>query len=232
VTFVSHTKTVAYCSDECKNYANYLRVGGWCWLCDARCEPRPWFYLTLEIRNQTEVMSRSFAHEHAKCLRDFLDGRGRSTNCRCRRCRSEESTLDDPDIIRVNKAAGAGARSRAQGYKRHRDLVLARDNWTCAICGVSFDLNARMTDDQYATLDHILPAAEGGSDELDNLRSAHRWCNMARERGFATDAEIRAVARGKFAGRVHDRTDDGMRLRDEVGLDHRCQRVERAPGSV
>jgi 5-methylcytosine-specific restriction endonuclease McrA len=80
--------------------------------------------------------------------------------------------------------------------------VLARDNWTCAICGLKLDLNARWIDDQSATLDHIIPVVEGGDDYPDNLRAAHRWCNQARQRGFATDSEIREVAWAKFAAKA------------------------------
>ena len=50
-----------------------------------------------------------------------------------------------------------------------------------------------------SVLDHIIPVVEGGDDDPDNLRAAHRWCNQARQRGFATDSEIREVAWAKFA---------------------------------
>jgi 5-methylcytosine-specific restriction endonuclease McrA len=199
VVFVSHIKSIAYCSERCRFYTKYLLFGG-CPVCGAMGEPRPWLLLTLEIRELSDQLSRTFALEHAKCLRDFLDSEGRLTECRCRRCRSQASRGDDRVV--ENAPAYRRPRPRSSGYRRHRAFVLARDKWTCTICGLKLDLEARWIEDQSATLDHIIPVVEGGDDEPDNLRAAHRWCNQARERGFATDSEIREVAWAKFAAKA------------------------------
>lgn len=59
--------------------------------------------------------------------------------------------------------------------------LLARDGPNCAICGRRLDRKIRNTDDpRFITFDHILPSSRGGTDELRNLRLAHRFCNEAR----------------------------------------------------
>jgi ATP adenylyltransferase len=54
-----------------------------------------------------------------------------------------------------------------------RDQVLYRDEYTCQIRGPRCRLVA-------TTVDHIIPKAEGGSDDLRNLRAACSTCNSGR----------------------------------------------------
>jgi 5-methylcytosine-specific restriction endonuclease McrA len=51
-----------------------------------------------------------------------------------------------------------------------RNLVVARDKGICHLCG----------EGGADTADHIIPHSRGGSDELTNLRAAHRYCNVKR----------------------------------------------------
>lgn len=56
---------------------------------------------------------------------------------------------------------------------RLRDAVLERDGFVCGICGdeiESGDLH----------IDHILPVARGGTNDLDNLQPAHSFCNISK----------------------------------------------------
>lgn len=59
---------------------------------------------------------------------------------------------------------------RAQALTR---AVLERDGYTCRIDGCTEHGPAD-------TADHVIPRAMGGSDDLDNLRAAHRLCNLRR----------------------------------------------------
>jgi len=51
-----------------------------------------------------------------------------------------------------------------------RKGLFERDNWTCRYCGEG------VTSDT-ATLDHILPTVNGGTDDADNLATACHPCN-------------------------------------------------------
>lgn len=60
--------------------------------------------------------------------------------------------------------------------KPSRQLILQalveRDGAYCVICSKDFSINTEMT------IDHWIPKSAGGSDDLDNLRLAHRNCNV------------------------------------------------------
>ena len=62
---------------------------------------------------------------------------------------------------------------------------------TCQICGERVDRHADPLSDWYPSLDHIVPRSHGGTDDADNLRTAHRWCNSVRgDLTYYTDADL------------------------------------------
>ena len=58
--------------------------------------------------------------------------------------------------------------------KSIRHEVFKRDNYRCVECNASKD------DGIVLHLDHIIPVAQGGSDELDNLQTLCQDCNLAK----------------------------------------------------
>lgn len=62
-----------------------------------------------------------------------------------------------------------GARPNQAAYRRNRKSVL-EENDTCWICGRG----------GANSVDHILPYARGGGDEIENLAPAHLECNKKR----------------------------------------------------
>ena len=64
--------------------------------------------------------------------------------------------------------------------------VIARDGWTCRLCGEAIDAELARRNEQGATLDHIVPLARGGGHTLDNIQLAHYACN--RRKGARTVA--------------------------------------------
>jgi len=65
---------------------------------------------------------------------------------------------------------------------RLRRIVLTRDGGVCWICGRP----------GATTVDHVIPRAYGGTDELTNLRAAHAHCNYARRQ---RPAQVPATSR-------------------------------------
>lgn len=70
--------------------------------------------------------------------------------------------------------------ARSGAYRQHRDAVIERDGWFCQICFLPVSSSLAPHDDWAFSIDHEIPVAEGGGDDLHNLRAAHRWCNDAR----------------------------------------------------
>lgn len=72
-----------------------------------------------------------------------------------------------------------------------RMALFARDGWKCQICSEPVDYTADPLSDWYPSLDHVIPRSRGGSDEVSNLRTAHRWCNSVRgDMSYYTDADL------------------------------------------
>lgn len=55
-----------------------------------------------------------------------------------------------------------------------------RDNGICYLCGGLCEYSNDYNSDNYPTIDHVIPIARGGKDEWNNIRLAHRVCNMAK----------------------------------------------------
>lgn len=62
-----------------------------------------------------------------------------------------------------------------------------RDNGICWICGSKCDISdycvrdsVVICGDNYPSIDHIVPVCDGGEDAWDNVRLAHRKCNVMR----------------------------------------------------
>ena len=83
-----------------------------------------------------------------------------------------------PDVARPN-AHQRGYCS--QGWKAARREVLLRDNYQCQMCGV-------VVHGKRAHVDHIVPKAKGGSDEVSNLRTLCVSCHSKHEGWRAANA--------------------------------------------
>jgi len=60
-------------------------------------------------------------------------------------------------------------------WQRTRLAVIARDGGICQLCG-----GLVQGGDRDAHIDHIREKADGGGDELENLRLVHRSCHSRR----------------------------------------------------
>lgn len=62
---------------------------------------------------------------------------------------------------------------------RHRRYI-ARSKPACHICGGPIDYTLPHLDPGAFVVDHLVPLARGGADEVGNKAAAHRACNRAK----------------------------------------------------
>ena len=66
------------------------------------------------------------------------------------------------------------AKGSSKGWRRLRQQVIQRDGGVCQYCGSDENLH----------IDHIIPKRLNGSDDMDNLITACRRCNLAKGGSF------------------------------------------------
>jgi hypothetical protein len=59
-----------------------------------------------------------------------------------------------------------------------------RDGLVCHLCGEKLSLATKHPEPMYASIDHVLPLARGGRNELPNLKLAHLVCNLRKQDQF------------------------------------------------
>ena len=64
---------------------------------------------------------------------------------------------------------------------RLRDAVMTERGWICHICGEPIDKNRRTPDPHSLSLDHVVPVALGGTNDIGNLAPSHLACNVHRQ---------------------------------------------------
>jgi 5-methylcytosine-specific restriction endonuclease McrA len=87
--------------------------------------------------------------------------------------------------LTANRRSGSPERrARRAGVPYQKVIprrVLARDKWTCHICGCKTPERLRGTLKSTAPeVDHVVPLAMGGAHTYDNVRCACRSCNQAK----------------------------------------------------
>jgi 5-methylcytosine-specific restriction endonuclease McrA len=74
--------------------------------------------------------------------------------------------------------------AKRQTHRRNRHRrVIGRSRPPCHLCGEEIDYEAHWLDPLSFTIDHIIPLAMGGLDELENIAAAHRKCNRSKGDG-------------------------------------------------
>lgn len=101
----------------------------------------------------------------------FVPRAATQPSCGTRRCQPSYGAS-----THVRKARERGARVDARIYRR---VVFERDGWICRICGEPTKRDVSRYDPLAAQIDHIVPLSRGGAHGYDNLRTAHRACNIA-----------------------------------------------------
>lgn len=114
----------------------------------------------------------------------------------CVECGRVFATTDSKRVCCSAKCSKHKANRRhdrriAQDKRIDRDISVARlferDKGICWICGMPCDLKdykitkkAKVCGDNYPSIDHVIPVCAGGLDSWENVRLAHRKCNLMR----------------------------------------------------
>ncbi len=82
-----------------------------------------------------------------------------------------QASPDDPLLKEywLKRQTKQGKNHKAQGSKK--DKLAKEQNWKCPICG-----DSRFNSEEIET-HHIVPVAEGGTDDTENLMHLHRACH-------------------------------------------------------
>ena len=82
---------------------------------------------------------------------------------------------------------GSTAHRNTTTRDQHR-AAIRRGRPACALCGEDIDYALRSPHPMSFEVDHIIPLARGGSDELDNKQPAHRDCNRRKSDQYEAEA--------------------------------------------
>lgn len=74
----------------------------------------------------------------------------------------------------------------------YRRRVFERDGWRCQLCKRLVSKTASVPHPRAATIDHIVPLAEGGEHAMANVHTAHFMCN-SQKGAQARDEQLRLV---------------------------------------
>lgn len=132
-------------------------------LCDSHYY-RWWRYGDPEhVKNKPRVTNMGVrpARPCATCGLLFEPGRSNVRKYCSRKCRPTRASVG------VNKRATVERLGKDRG-------------WVCRLCGGEIDSTLYWPNPLAGSVDHVIPASLGGSDDWDNLQLAHLTCNVSR----------------------------------------------------
>lgn len=97
--------------------------------------------------------------------------------------------------IRTNARDASRRRGSAQsaGNLYADREIFERDGWICQICHEPVDRQISRRHDDGATIDHVIPLSRGGTDEPDNVVTAHWRCNRDKGNRVPVNALVQSI---------------------------------------
>lgn len=94
----------------------------------------------------------------------------------------------------TRKMAKRAGRAKTPGDPLlERNAIAARDKFRCQLCGGKVDMGRKHPDPLCASIDHLVPLAAGGTNDLANLQLAHLQCNLRKRADCLTPEQLRLV---------------------------------------
>jgi DNA-binding CsgD family transcriptional regulator len=92
-----------------------------------------------------------------------------------------DNVYRDPNGARRCRICRAERHRRVGPWRRRLTQKIGdRDGWRCGLCGRKIRRALRWPNLRSASVDHIIPVSEGGTNEAANLQIAHLGCNVAK----------------------------------------------------
>jgi hypothetical protein len=95
-----------------------------------------------------------------------------------------------PCVVLAKKEENRRKNGRRRGLRpseddraAHLKAVADRDGWRCHLCRLKVDFRLVCPDPMSPSIDHLIPVADGGTEDAANLRLAHFGCNSRRGAG-------------------------------------------------
>lgn len=111
------------------------------------------------------------SHECKYCHREFIPKYGDKHRLFCsEKCSRKVARADDKTNRRSRKL-------NAFVKRVYKIKIYERDEWMCKLCGEPVDPRIEYPNLLSASLDHIVPLANGGTHEPNNVQLAHFICN-------------------------------------------------------
>lgn len=115
------------------------------------------------------------------CDAPFSYCRSKRPRLRCDRCREAHKDAQRSHSGRAKRMRLGLLTGDVEVVTRQE--IFQRDNWECWICGAPVLKDTHRLDPLGASVDHIAPLSKGGGWTSENLRTAHRSCNLLRGDG-------------------------------------------------
>lgn len=135
----------------------------------ARRQRRPTIYCSKRCGKKARVQARKPDRNCLYCDKTMP----RSMRADARFC-SEQC---NSNAHQVTRQMAVRARVARPDELVARSYIFTRDKWTCGLCGKPVSRTKRHPDPLAGSIDHIVPIAMGGTNDLTNLQLAHLRCN-------------------------------------------------------
>lgn len=172
-----------YCSDKCRKKYNRDRYGTFIYIC-AGCGNEFRAYRKRKYCKK-ECGGEKYLHQHLTIEKRV------EYNRQCKECGKSFTTTNKAQYFCThpcNRAYGYRVKDvnrrkkiKENGRVDHSisvERLIKRDGENCYICGGKTNKKLNYTESDYPSIDHVIPIAKGGTHTWDNVKLAHRKCNI------------------------------------------------------
>jgi hypothetical protein len=187
-----------FCSKKCSKSASRRRSidrkrpdrkrRGVCMYCGIACQYDQAFACDPCKLEKRREYQRRYIKLHGKKKYKKPSKRGVCRKCGVK-CENYVCAACQYDVIRRDRRK---YRKRMEGVESEpytHGEIAQRDGWRCQLCRKPVNPRKRHPDPMCASIDHIVPISQGGTDVRANVQLAHLFCNMSKGNRAVPDGE-------------------------------------------